>query len=130
VLQFIPRVKSEFLRQTPFSRLIEKRRSWDGLGILVVRVPVLWGTVLEAGLERRLFYELRVEESRLNEGSLTGDFTGSVLAAQLTNHNDYLGYDLTTQMGIRYDRRSLEVADSERQTRTSGLVFLSVFAGF
>ena len=130
VLQFIPRVKSEFLRQTPFSRLIEKRRSWDGLGILVVRVPVLWGTVLEAGLERRLFYELRVEESRLDEGRLTGDFTGSVLAAQLTNHNDHLGYDLTTQMGIRYDRRSLEVADSERQTRTSGLVFLSVFAGF
>ena len=53
-----------------------------------------------------------------------------MLAAQLTNHNDYLGYDLTTQMGIRYDRRSLEVADSGRQTRTSGLVFLSVFAGF
>ncbi|MEE2659685.1 MAG: hypothetical protein VX733_14350 [Candidatus Latescibacterota bacterium] len=129
IVQLVPRVKSEYVRQTPFSRLLERRRSWDGLGILLLRLPVLRGTIIETGLEQRLFHELGVKEDQLDDGVLTGDFGGSVFAVQLTNRHAYLGYDLTTQMGIRYDRRRLERVERGAQKRTSGLVFLSVFAG-
>lgn len=47
---------------------------------------------------------------------------------QLTNRRDYLGYELTAQLGIRYDRRAIEVVDGDAETRTAGLAFLSVFA--
>ena len=50
------------------------------------------------------------------------------LAMQLTNRRDYLGYELTAQLGLRYDRRSLEIVDGDDETRTAGLAFLSVFA--
>ena len=62
-------------------------------------------------------------------GLFTGDFRGSVLALQLTNYSEYLGYDLTTQLGIRIDRRYLETAGADRNTDTSGLTFLSFLAG-
>ena len=64
------------------------------------------------------------------EGTTTGDFRGTVLALQLTNTRPYLGYNMTTQIGVRYDRRSLEVVDQDRVIRTSGVAFISVFAGF
>ena len=35
---------------------------------------------------------------------------------------------LTAQLGLRYDRRSLEIVDGDDETRTAGLAFLSVFA--
>ena len=65
----------------------------------------------------------------MNTGQLSGDFRGNVLALQLTSTRAYSGYELTTQMGVRFDRRSLEVVNGEREHQTSGLVFLSVFAG-
>ena len=61
-------------------------------------------------------------------GARTGDFSGTVLAVQLTNRRDYMGYELTAQLGLRYDRRSLEILDADAETRTAGLAFLSVFA--
>ena len=59
----------------------------------------------------------------------TGDFSGTVLAVQLSNRRDYLGYELITQVGMRYDRRSLEIVQGDTETHTAGLAFLSVFAG-
>ena len=69
------------------------------------------------------------DEDELNPDVFTGDFRGSVLALQLTNRSEYLGYHLTTQLGSRIDRRSLEVVDGDWDTDTSGLIFLSVMAG-
>ena len=55
-------------------------------------------------------------------------FRGMVGAAQLSNQREYLGYELTTQIGLHFDRRSLEVVGRERETRAAGLTFLSIFA--
>ena len=60
---------------------------------------------------------------------MSGDFRGSALALQLTNQGQYLGYRLTTQLGVRLDVRSLEVAEGRRRTESSGLTFLSILAG-
>ena len=124
-----PRLKSELLRRTPFSLDAEKQRSWDLLPSFLVRFPLLTDTVIETGWEGRRFYNLRGDEEGLEPGSITGDFRGTVVALQLTNRRNYLGYQLTTQLGLRYDRRVLEVADREDETRTSGMAFISVYAG-
>jgi len=86
-------------------------------------------TELQAGFEQRYFYNLRGEEGDLLAGDFTGDFTGSVVALQLTNRSQYLGYSLITQLGIRIDSRSLEVIDRASERETSGLSFLTVMAG-
>ncbi|MBI2505877.1 MAG: hypothetical protein HYW07_21900 [Candidatus Latescibacteria bacterium] len=128
-LSFQPRVKSEWLSQTPFSRSLAKRRSWDGIFFFLVQFQLFRDSHIQLGFERRQFYELLADEKALAPGRPTGDFRGTALAFQLTNTRPYLGYSLTTQLGIRYDRRSLEVVGRQRESRTSGLAFLSVFAG-
>jgi hypothetical protein len=123
-----PRFKSEFLREVPFSLELGKRRSWDGIISLIVHLPVMHKSQLELGFEQRLFQELTQDEDQLASNTPTGDFRETVYAAQLTNKRLYLGYELVTQLGLRFDRRSLEVLDRERQTRTAGLAYLTVFA--
>ncbi len=123
-----PRFKSEFLRQSPFNRDLAKRRSWDVLWSVLVRFPVLVRSSVDVGFERRQFYNLEDDEALLAASARTGDFSGTVLAVQLSNRRDYLGYELTTQVGMRYDRRSLEIVQGDTDTRTAGLAFLSVFA--
>ena len=124
----VPRFKSELLRLTPFSRDEQKRRSWDGILALQIEIPILRSSIVGLGWEQRLFYDSRVDEDDVAAGRRTGDFAGTSLAAQLTNSRDYLGYALTTQAGIRIDRRSFEIADSGDETGTAGLVFLTMFA--
>jgi len=124
-----PRIKSEYLSEVPFSRTFDKRRSWDGILFLRFGYPILKTTELQAGFEQRYFYNLRGEEGDLLAGDFTGDFTGSVVALQLTNRSQYLGYSLITQLGIRIDSRSLEVIDRASERETSGLSFLTVMAG-
>lgn len=129
ILTVSPKVKSEFLSEVPFARSLEKRRSWDTLLFLQVGFPALSSTRIEAGLEQRFFYDLAAGEDELVARRLSGDFRGTVLALQVTNPSQYLGYKLLTQIGMRYDRRSLEIVDAAREKRTSGLFFVSLFAG-
>ena len=123
-----PRFKSEFLREVPFNLDLVEQRSWDAIWSLLVRFPLLVRSSVDIGFERRQFYNLKDDEGGLAAGMRTGDFSGTVLAVQLTNRKDYLGYELIAQLGLRYDRRSLEIVDGDTETRTAGLAFLSVFA--
>ncbi len=123
-----PRFKSEYLREVPFSLAVEKSSSWDGIFSLVARLPFMRDSHIELGFEQRLFQELTEDEGQLVINAPTGDFRGTVYAAQLTNKRSYLGYQLITQLGLRFDRRSLEVVDRDRETRTAGLAFLTMFA--
>ena len=82
------------------------------------------------GVEHRQFFDLQKREDGLGAGRFSGDFGGWVLALQLTTQNPYQGYELTTQLGLRFERRTLEVVGGEGANRSSGLAFLSIFAGF
>ena len=124
-----PRLKSEFMRRVPFSRSAPQERSYDVLYIVLANFPILHRSYVQLGIEGRYFYDLEGDEGQLAAGEWTGDFRGTVLACQLTSTRAYSGYELTTQMGVRFDRRSLEVKDGGGERKTSGLVFLSVFAG-
>jgi hypothetical protein len=123
-----PKLKSEFLREVPFSRAGVKRCSWDGLLFFQIVVPVLRQTQVELGVEQRFYYDLQADEATLVQGATTGDFSGTVLALQSSLRSAYQGYQLVTQGGLRLDRRSLEVVGGADESHTSGMVFLSVFA--
>ena len=128
-LSFSPRIKSEWRNEAPFSRDEERRRSWDGIASLLVRMPFMAHTHLEFGIEGRNFAELRADEEELSPSTLTGDFRGVVYAVQLTNRRPFKSYLATTQVGLRFDRRSLEVVEGNRAQRTAGLAFVTVFMG-
>ena len=126
-LTLTPRIKSEVVRFVPFGRQSSRRRTWDLIPSLLVRIPLMKQSAIELGWEQRLFYELRHDEDKLSAGRRTGDFGGMVLAAQLVNNRAYLGYMLRMQMGVLLDRRRLEIVGSKSETLTSGLAFLTVF---
>ena len=92
-------------------------------------MPFMAHTHLEFGLEGRHFAELRANEDELSPSTLTGDFRGVVYAVQLTNRRPFKSYLATTQVGLRFDRRSLEVVEGDREQRTAGLAFVTVFMG-
>ena len=128
-LTISPKAKSEFLSQTPFDRTLDKRRTYDALFFLQIHFRVLRTTRIEGGLEQRFFYNVLNSEENLQVGQLSGDFRGTVLALQLTNPSTYLGYKLITEVGMSYNRRSLEKVGGKRQQKASGLFFASILAG-
>ena len=66
----------------------------------------------------------------------TGDANSINIAVQMSNSSDYMGYRMTTQLGVRYGRLSRErviadgagfkIASESSNTTTS---FLTVYAG-
>ena len=76
------------------------------------------------------FYDVLSSEENLQVGQLSGDFRGTVLALKLTNPTTYLGYKLITEVGMSYNRRSLERRSAANASRrASGLFFVSFLAG-
>ena len=135
-----PRVKSEYFRQTPFRREEDKREQWTGMGILLTQLPALSHTVLQGGLELLWQRDLVQDEDEMLDLGLTretGDLASATLAVQLSNTSDYLGYRLTTQIGLRYGSTATELIHqrsngsftkrSERTTETTS--FLTILAG-
>jgi hypothetical protein len=120
-LTLVPRWKSEFLRRVDVVRSVPKRVEWTQLYMFLVRFPVLRSSFIEGGVEYERFRQLR---DPVPPGA-SDSFTGTVLSAQLTNLSDYLGYRLTTILGLEVARRRFEFDDVE--TRTRG--FVTVFAG-
>ena len=109
-----PAWKSEYRSETPVSAQSPKRRELAELAMVMVRFPVLRRSHVEMGFEYLLFSQLRdppppwAELSHRERG----------LAVQLTNLTDYLGYRLTTTIGLQLAHRDYEGA--EDQTRARG----------
>ncbi len=143
-IQLRPRVKHElFLDDTPFNtewllndRVFE-RKEWAGLASLRLDIPVLSHSTVIIGLEQVIFRDFAQQEvafaddpmAGLNRGDPTGDFNELSLALQLTNSTSYVGYRLMSTIGIRVDRRKIDSFDQQDRTETSGLSYLTVYAG-
>jgi hypothetical protein len=117
----VPAWKSEFLRRTPVLAQDPRGRELSQLFMVLVRLPVLRRSFVEGGIEYQVFSQLRDPTPPGAEDS----FNGLVAAAQLTNVSEYLGYRLTTLIGVEVTRRRFEI--EETQTHTRG--FLTVYAG-
>ena len=143
-IQLRPRVKHElFLDDTPFNtewllndRVFE-RKEWAGMASLRLDIPILNHSTVIVGLEQVIFRDFAQQEvafaddpmAGLNQGDPTGDFNELSLALQLTNATSYVGYRLMSTIGIRVDRRKIDSFDQQDQTETSGLSYLTVYAG-
>ncbi|MEE2659686.1 MAG: hypothetical protein VX733_14355 [Candidatus Latescibacterota bacterium] len=135
-----PRFKSEYLRQTAFVRGDDDRKHWAGAGYLLAQLPALNHTVLQAGVELFWFRDLVAAEDEMVDLGITtdtGDFRSTTMALQLSNNSAYLGYSLTTQVGIRLGRTRTELV-KERDNGTFKLAsessnetttFITVYAG-
>ena len=144
-MNFLPRVKSEYLVDQPFLKTEDNRKQWSPTFFLIARLPLMPRTQLEAGLEQSFKWELRADEDELvelqAEGVETGDFGETILAVQTTNTTNYLGYKLVTQLGFLYERRSLEVLKKRAVTgaddvfelgnrkATGFTTFITIYAG-
>lgn len=115
-----PRVKNEFRYEVPAVATDAMRKEDTLLLFGIARFPILRKTEMEVGVEYTMFNQL---QDPLPSGA-QDDFKGLVLATQLTNKVDYLGYQLTTQIGYRYDRRMFA-----NQIKTSTTSFITVYAG-
>jgi len=111
-----PRWKSEYRHQSRDLVSADKREEWTELLSVVTRFPILNRTFIEGGFEFLWFKDLLEKQN---------DLTSRVLAIQVTNKVAYLGYYLTTQMGVKFDRRK----PRDVKARTTQESFITVFAG-
>jgi len=116
-LSLQPKIKNEFRLETPVLETEPKRKEDTLFLLLTARFPVLSKSVVEIGTEFSMFRQLRTPVPP----GLQGDYEELVGALQLSNKVDYLGYRLTTQVGMRV-RKKL----GEETTTTS---FVTVYAG-
>jgi hypothetical protein len=118
-----PRIKNELRIESPALKASPKRREDTILLFLLTRWPVLNKSSIQTGVEYTIFQQFRDSEKAVKEG-LLDDFTEIVGAAQFSNTTAYLGYSLTTQMGVRLTRRSID-----GDTETGRVAFATVYAG-
>jgi hypothetical protein len=116
-----PAWKSQFVRRAPVQTRNDRQREWSQLFMLLLRTPLMQNSAVEAGVEYEIFSQLRNPRPPGAEDS----FRGLVTALQLRNLSDYLGYQLTTLIGLQVSRRAFEVEGT--QTNTRG--FLTIYAG-
>ena len=120
-LSLVPGWKSEFLHHSPVLVHQARQRQLSQLGLLMWRFPVMRRSFLEGGIEYERFFQLRDPKPPGAEDS----FKSTVVALQLSNVSEYLGYQLTTLVGLQLTRRRFAVEGT--QTHTRG--FMTVYAG-
>jgi hypothetical protein len=77
-----------------------------------------------AGAEYEIFNNLRKKPDPLPSGFKLDSNTW-ILAGQIANRSAYLGYDLTTNVGVRWIRRDIQASPASSEL----LSFITVFAG-
>ena len=122
-LAFWPRWKAIFRKVDPRMAGETKITEWSHFFMLSSKYFILPSTFLEYGVELNVFRNLEDKPEIVPPGYID-DFTGTVLALQLTNKSSYLGYALTMNAGFLWDRRSFEV-----ETDSNSLLFIRIFAG-
>ena len=115
-LELEPRWKSEYRHQSRDLISTSEREELGQLASLLGRATFLDRSVIEGGVEFLWTNDLQEDQNDLNS---------RVLALQVTNRKDYLGYKLTTQIGVKFDRRKPK---GEKATTTQESYIL-VFAG-
>ena len=103
-------------------------------------MPLLNSSVIDFGVELAQFNELVQQEEDMVEQGIaeeTGDLRSAVFAMQLTNNSNYLGYKLTTQLGLRIGRTFTELVQEIEprvfgkltKGRTETTSFITIYAG-
>ena len=122
-LTFWPRYKSIYRKINPTFATDLEISEWSQFFMVTSKYYLLPSTFVEYGVEFNLFRNLK-DRPEVPPPGFVDDFTGTVLAMQISNRSDYLGYTLTLNTGFRWERRAFEDV-----TDTGALLFMRVFAG-
>ena len=122
-MDIMPRIKNELRLESPALKADPKRREDILLLGLLTRWPLFSSSSMQMGVEYTIFNQLRDSEDAIRDG-LLDDFREIVGALQFSNIKNYLGYRLTTNMGMRLTRRSIN-----EETETGRVAFATVYAG-
>ena len=136
-----PRFKHElFMDDTPYNagRFLgdptAERQDWMGIFSLLIKRPFLSNMLLQVGMERLIFRDFTQDEVSVSEktsgllvGDTTGDYNETSVAVQLSVNTPYLGYALTTLVGMRVSRRHLELFKQKSARETSAISFATVY---
>ena len=135
-----PGLKSEYFQQSEFLQEEEPHQHWAGIAQVLAQTRLTPNTKIETGLELLRFRDLVADEDDMlarGVAAETGDLTSTQVAVQLSVTSGYLGYILTTQVGLRVGRigteRISETAPGVFEKRSNGrsetTSFITVFAG-
>ena len=139
-LDLQPKLKSELLRRDAFLKGEDDGKQWTGLAMLLAQLPVLSKSVFTGGVELAQLVDQEIDEDEmldLGAPGETGDQRSAIFALQLTNNSQYLGYRLTTQIGLRIGRIFTEsvqekepgVFEKKSNGRTETTSFMIIYAG-
>jgi len=120
----LPRWKQLYASRTPPRLATLKTRDLTEILSMQVIRPVNRNISVIAGAEYEIFNNLRKKPDPLPSGYQL-DGTTWILAGQVANRSAYLGYDLTTNVGVRWIRRDFESSPASSEL----LSFITVFAG-
>ena len=116
-----PKIKNELRLEAPLLRNAPVRKENTLILFLTAQTSVLTGSEVRAGVEYTIFSQF---EDPAPVG-LQEDFREMVLALQFSNTGSYLGYNLTTQLGLRVNRLK-----RKREDAFTGMTqFVTVYAG-
>ena len=135
-----PGLKSEYFQQSEFLREEEPHKHWAGIAQVLAQTRLTPNTKIETGLELLRFRDLVADEDDMLARGIaaeTGDLTSTQVAVQLSITSGYLGYILTTQVGLRVGRIGTErireaapgVFEKGSKGRSETTSFITVFAG-
>ncbi len=139
-MTFQPRFKSEYFLQDAAVKADEDLKQWTGIITLLTQVPLLNSSMVDFGVELAQFNDLVQDEDEMVSRGITeetGDLRSAILALQLTNKSNYLGYRMTMQIGLRIGRTFTElvrevepkVFSKLTKGRTETTSFITVYAG-
>ena len=120
----LPRWKQLYASRVPADRGVLKTQELTEIFSIQATRDINRNINFTAGAEYELFYNLRQRTDPLPPGYLE-DGNTLVLAGQVANSSSYLGYALTTNVGVRWVREDLHAAPSSSELFS----FITVFAG-
>ena len=120
--QLSPKIKNELRLEAPLLNNEPVRKEDTLILFLTGQTPILSNSEVRAGVEYTIFNQFEKDAVALG---LQEDFQQLVIAAQYSNTGAYLGYILTTQLGMRISR-----IEEKGQDATTGISqFITVIAG-
>ncbi|NKB69122.1 MAG: hypothetical protein GKR89_18795 [Candidatus Latescibacteria bacterium] len=111
-----PRWKSEYLRQSRDLFTQEGRTSLTELFSLILHLPLLKVTTMQAGTEYVLFNDMDEDAN---------DFSSLLGAVQFSNTSAYQGYQIKALVGMSVERKDFKQVEASTGTQA----FITIFAG-
>ena len=114
-----PKIKSMYHYESAFLKANKDINALTEFLFLEVNFPVLNQSRLQLGVEQVFFTDYADEQN----------YNANTLAVQFTNAGAYVGYSLTTNVGLSVERRSFRGDLEGRPTERFTNAFINIFAG-